>query len=108
MAETAGEVKAPEFTCKDCEDTGKVRITLTGASGDIKREVPCPGCENGITISPHLVDVEDIRAEFGGKLQLLAMCVAVAIAVAALALLAKGGTGKVIPGLVADLKEAGE
>lgn len=60
MAEQAEKVPAPD-KCSTCGDTGKVMLSLTGASGAFTRDVPCTECGAGILLTGGGPDVAALR-----------------------------------------------
>lgn len=81
--------------CGTCGDTGKVLLSLTGASGGFERDVPCTECQAGVTLASGGPDVIAIR-------KTVKQVALIAIGAFVLALLAylMQASGKALPILV--------
>jgi sulfopyruvate decarboxylase TPP-binding subunit len=53
--------EAPSPACGTCGGTGKVMLSLTGASGAFTRDVPCTECKAGVTLDSGGPDVIALR-----------------------------------------------
>lgn len=96
----SAETEAPSPACGTCGDTGKVMLSLTGASGAFTRDVPCTECQAGVTLESGQVPVD--LASVRRTVKQVALLAIGAFVLAVLAYLTSG-MGKGLP--VLDLKK---
>jgi hypothetical protein len=88
------QTSTPAPDCPSCADSGTVLLSLTGASGGLSKQVPCPDCEGGLKLTTAVPDAEALRREFQENYRNLALLVAAVACLAALGFLTRNGRPK--------------